>query len=148
MAGYDFPRICQKAVKTAAGLGADFDYSPESISALEGILTGQHELFKQQKLGDIYVWNLSVMFGVYLGQTLLRCGLEDLGYDWSEHRGVAVLTNGTEDLVNPIGKVGARIRLGQSENVRLFFELVLDAANGELPEYSEFSDGSAPTITS
>ncbi len=131
---YDIPAICRKAVQTAAARNIDLDYSPESVSALEGILTGQHELFKQGKLTDIYIWNMSVMFGVYLGQTLLHCGLKDHGYSWIEQDGIALLTDGGENVVNPIGKTGARIRLGPAENVRLFFELILDLADGMIIE--------------
>ena len=82
MAELDYSKICRQAVETARERGADFDYSPESISELERILIGQNELYKQGRISDIYVWNLSVMMGVYLGQTLLFCALSERGFAW------------------------------------------------------------------
>ena len=125
MADLDLPKICQSAVALARQNGEDFDYTPESI------LAGQNQLFRQGRLTDIYVWNLSVMTGVYLGQTLLYCGLADRGYSWKQDRdGVPMLADGKGNYVAAVYQVHRRIRGEEDDNVRAFFESVLDAAEG------------------
>ncbi|MBR4554261.1 MAG: hypothetical protein IKO27_01565 [Ruminococcus sp.] len=145
MADYkpDISVICRRAVALADGQGADFDYSPESISAMERLLAGQNALYKQGQLTDIYVWNLSVMFGVYLGQTMLRCGLADHGFHWiTDSEGVPILYCGKEDYADVNGRVRARITGEDSENIRVFFEFVLDAADGMFDNIPK--DGAKP----
>lgn len=128
MAEPDISAICRQAVLHGRQAGEEFDYMPESISGLERILNAQNSLYKQGRLTEIYIWNLSVMMGVYLGQTLMHCGLRDRGYSWmTDDEGVPLLADGLGRYVSPIYKVRQRILGGAGENVREFFEDVLDA---------------------
>ncbi|MBR6102914.1 MAG: hypothetical protein IKP95_10830 [Ruminococcus sp.] len=134
MSKTDIPAVCRAAVASGRKMGLELDYTPESVSGIEKVLAGQSTLYREGKLTPVYVWNLSVMLGVYIGQTLMRCGLEGYGYSWQEDsEGVPLLTDGKGNYVSPIYQVRTRIVSGdKEENVRAFFEAILNAA--ELPK--------------
>ena len=132
----DIARICQSAVALADKHGESFDYTPESITAAERMLAGQNVAYKQGKLTDIYVWNLSVMIGVYIGQTMMHCALSERGYRWRlDSDGVPMLSDGKDNYISPIYQVRKRITGNEDDNVRAFFEAVLDLADGNYKNF-------------
>ncbi len=125
----DISAICRRAVQLGQNNGVTMDYSPESIGSLEVVLDGQHMLFREGSLTEEYVWNLSVMIGVYLGQTLLFCGLRDKGFDWLvDAVGVPLLYNGREDYCDVIGQVRMRIMRGRQDSISTYFVMIMKAA--------------------
>ncbi|WP_124099744.1 hypothetical protein [Ruminococcus sp. Marseille-P6503] len=125
--------ICRKAVKTAASGGWTLDYTPDSVLSLEQLLDGQSKYARESGASDIYLWNLAVVFGAYLGQTLLHNRLAGLGYSWSsDEDGVPFLKKDNDNAVYPINKVWRRLKDGESDNVRSFYDVSVAGAEGRL----------------
>ena len=131
--GINISEICQKAVKTAASRGWTLNYTPDSVLSLEQLLDGQRKYAKERGASDVYVWNLAVIFGVYLGQTLLHNRLADLGYSWSAgDDGVPFLKKDNDNAIYPVNKVWKRLRGDKSDNVRSFYDVSVAIAEGRL----------------
>lgn len=122
----DIPAVCRQAVDLAAKEGILFDYSPESIGGMDVMLAGQHALYKKGQLTDIYVWNLSVMFGIYLGQTLMFCGLREHGFDWvTDESGVPKLYRDDQNFADVIGQVRMCIMHGEEYSTSMYFARII-----------------------
>ena len=69
--------IAEDAVRYAADSGLDLDYTRETVENVDAFLQAFHEnLDKYQgDEGAKTLWNAAVLFGVYTGEMLLRCGL-------------------------------------------------------------------------
>lgn len=67
--------ICEIHKKT-------LDYSVESINTLMDLIKDAHEAFDRNEISAEFCELLIMAFGVYLGDTLLKNGLEETGYKW------------------------------------------------------------------
>lgn len=133
MAQLDYSEICRRAVASAAKAGVSLDYTPESIERLEMLLQGQCEYAANNAVSDTYTWNTAVIFGVYLGQTLLRCCLAEHGFNWAQDgEGVPYLFKDKDTAVYPVNKVWKRLRNNDGDNVRAFYEISCAIAEGKL----------------
>lgn len=131
--GINIAEICQKAVKVAAAGGFTLDYTPDSILTLEQLLDGQSRYAASGEASDKYIWNAAVIFGVYLGQVLLRCRLEECGYSWAaEEDSVPYLKKDEKNAMYPINKVLKRIRNGPEHNVISYYDVSIEIAEGRL----------------
>ena len=138
----DIEKICRDAADTAAELGVTLGYAPEDVEKLEDIILPKCRAWYQD--GTITeekgVWNFAVLFGIYLGEIMLRNYAQDCGYHWGLRDGnlpVLVKNDGTE--MSPISKTEKRILNGPEDSVasfyqvgRLFAEGRLDAAKSSL----------------
>lgn len=70
------------------------------------------------------------MYGAYLGEVLLRCGMDSLGFAWTENEeGEAGI--GRKDMwMAPVTKVYKRITLGPEHSLTEFFEVMFGLAIG------------------
>lgn len=139
----DYAKVSQRAVAIAKENGEVFDYSPESISALDRLFKGQAKRYQSGNATQAYIWNLSVIFGVYLGQALLFNGLADLGYKWvTDSEDIPLLSDGGENFVSPLRHLFLYAKGQQQHTARVLFESVLKIAYGEL---DDAVTGSMPT---
>ncbi len=128
----NYSEICQKAVKIAKDQGVTFDFSPESITELDKLFMGQVKRYRSGKTTEVYLWNLSVIFGVYLGQTMLFNGLGEKGYKWVvDKEKIPLLSDGGENYVSPLRHLFMYAKGQQDINARTLFESVLDLAFGD-----------------
>ena len=58
------------------------DYSIKSINTLMDLIKDAHEAFDRNEISEEFCRLLIMAFGVYLGDTLLKNGLEKKGYKW------------------------------------------------------------------
>ena len=126
--------LAEMAVEIAGMLGCPLDYSAESIGPLDALLQVVHMEAVNGNLKDETVQISANAFGAYVGETLLRSGLADLGCDWMEN-GEGVHGIGLENAefwASPITKVYKRIIQGPYHDLKDFFEVVLGTARGEL----------------
>lgn len=131
----DYSAVSRRAVAIAKEQGEDFDYSPESISALDRIFMGQVMRYRSGKATQAYMWNLSVIFGVYFGQTLLFNGLADHGFKWvTDEESIPLLYDGGENYISPLRHLFMYAKGQQDYNARTLFESYLNLLYGDLSD--------------
>jgi len=122
--------LAEHAVEAAKAWGLELDYSAESLESVE-MLAGK--IFRSNRMlslpEDILV-GVANLYGAYLGEVLLRCGLKDLGFAWKENE-EGEIGIGREDMwMAPVTKVYKRITLGPFHNLMDFFECMFGLAIG------------------
>ena len=129
----DYKKLCDTAVKYGAAFHKAFDFSADSIAALDEILRYYHEEYRENRASDSQLWNLSVIFGVYLGQTLLDTYLTLRGYFWAAGEdSIPVLKKDGKNQMSPITKVYKRLLNGPEDSVKSFYDVALYIADGKL----------------
>ena len=128
----DIMELAEKAVQTAHERDLIFDYSPESVSSLEKLAQMIYETNKSQHLPENVLWNAAVTYGVYLGETLLRNGLTELGFNWTEIEDGSMVLQRDRNWMSPINKVYKRFINGPEDNLEGFFEVSLALARGDI----------------
>lgn len=116
-------QAAETAVEYASDFRAVFDYSNESIESLEGILDYYSNDLRQAQPTENQIWSMALFFGAYLGETMLRNGLADKGYEWSVEDGSSypVLSLASGYTAAPIDKVYKRFVNGAEDNVVSFY---------------------------
>lgn len=133
MANFDREAILEAARSQAARLGRILDYSDESITAVEEILGLFERHFQENGPDDQKIWNQAVLYGTYLGETLLRNGLAEKGYCWQlTENGLPVLAKDGSNQMSPITKAEKRIKNGPEDSVKSFFDVAKVIAEGKL----------------
>lgn len=130
----DYEGIGQIAKDYAAAAGKNLDYSPESIAILEEILQNHYEEAMVDQITDGYLWNISVIYGVYLGETLLRNAISELGYHWVlDDENVPSLVKDEKNTMSPVTKTYKRLKNGPEDNVQSFYDIAILIAQGKFP---------------
>lgn len=126
------------AKKIGEDYGAALDYTPASIPAVSRILDGYHQryLHPEEDEGLIRdkVDTFSAIFGVYVGETLLRCH-PDSGYGWVEKPDFGlVVAKGSEYHIDAIAKATKQIVNGREEGdeIESFFHVAEQLMEGTL----------------
>jgi len=127
--------IAEQAVAYAAQNNIRLDYSAESFERVDDILEGYYEHLSeyQDENGAKTLWNIAVLFGIYLGETLLRFRLEAQGYHWRIDEGLPILEKDAGNQMSPITKAHKRILNGPEDSVKSFCEIALLIAKGKFP---------------
>lgn len=129
----DYKKLCDTAVKYGSAFHKELNFSADSIAELEKILQYYHEEYRENRAADNQLWNLSVVFGVYLGQTLLDTYLTARGYIWAPGEdSIPVLMKDGKNQMSPITKVYKRLLNGPEDNVKSFYDVALLIADGRL----------------
>lgn len=138
----NYSEVCRQAVKIAKDQGVVFDYSPESITELDKLFLGQANRYRRGETTALYIWNLSVIFGVYLGQSMLYNGLAEKGFRWvTDDEDIPLLSDGGDNYVSPLRHLYMYARGQQNVNARTLFESVIGILYGEYID----ADGSGIT---
>ena len=104
--------LAEKAVEHGKRFNYDFDYKRESIEELEEVLDKYEPATKKIYATDEEIWELSLIFGAYLGEVLLRTGLKHAGFVWVDENGIPILKKSEQTKVSPISKVFKRLKNG------------------------------------
>jgi len=82
-------RIAEDAVQYAMQSGLELDYTRESVENADAFLGAFHDNLDKYEgdEGAKTLWNAAVLFGTYIGEMLLRCGLAEKGFVWVEDDG-------------------------------------------------------------
>ena len=146
-----------QAVEISEQLGATLDYSVMSIYVLEGILEALSTINAEQSFDEEVLSGMAGTYGVYLGECMLRHGLENAGYSWGEdYDGEPCLIRDhvpdgmSINKMVPITKVYKRLVNGPEDSVSHFYNMTFamvgvepgsgDAASA--PEISFLNNGS------
>ena len=128
----DINALTEKAVETAKEFNVALDYTPESIPVLEEFLHRLQNTITSQDLPEQIIWNLAASYGAYLGETLLRNGLSDCGFEWDEtENGLPVLKR-DENWMSPISKAYKRLTFGKEDDLESFYTISLSLGRGEI----------------
>lgn len=124
--------LVEKAMECAAEANVSLDYSPDSIEQLEELLENYYRSKQTRNKEENKIWNMSLIFGSYLGQTLLYNVLYEKGYKWKIENGVPVLSHDESNIMSPISKVYKRLTEGSGDNVKSFYDVAIAIAEGKI----------------
>ena len=122
--------LAEKAVEAAKFWKLDLDYPAESLESLDRLAHMIYRLNRNQPLPEDFLFSVANLYGAYLGEVLLRCGLKDLDFAWTEN-GEGTVGVGKEGFwMAPVTKVYKRITKGPEHDLMNFFELMFGLAIG------------------
>ena len=122
--------LAENAVEAAKAWGMELDYSAESLDAVETLAEKIFRANRMLSLPEDILVGVANLYGAYLGEVLLRCGLKDLDFAWVMN-GEGEIGIGREDMwASPVNKVYKRITQGPEHNLTDFFEVVFGMAIG------------------
>lgn len=119
----DYEKIAQGAVESAKIFDKNFDFSDDSIDEMQEILEEVRLQACRAKIANDQLWGLSVAFGIYLGQTILKNHLAAKGYAWKQgENGIPVVENDRRTNLSPITKIYKHLTQDYEENIKRFYE--------------------------
>ena len=83
------------------------DYTKASLNGVDDVLEQVKTLFDRKIFTEAIIFDLSVVFGAYCGETFLRDRLNALGYIWKENEDnipILVSKDG-KMIINPVAKI-------------------------------------------
>ncbi len=116
------------AIDYAKDFNKNFDYSKNSIVDLEEILDFySNDIFKS-KPTEKQIWSMSIIFGSYLGETMLKNGLSEKGYQWGRESSsnIPLLIKADGWRITPIDKVYKRLVNGSEDSVVSFYKFAIE----------------------
>lgn len=139
--------LAEKAVEAAKIWDLDLDYSVESLEAVDALAQMLYRMNRNQALPEEILLRTANLYGAYLGEVLLRCGMKDLDFAWTEGE-EGEIGIGREDMwIAPVTKVYKRITLGPEHSLTEFFEcmfgLVIGAVDLDDPRLHFLSEEEA-----
>ena len=139
--------LAEQAVEAAKVWKLDLDYSAESLEAVDRLAQTIFRLHLMHPLPEDILLGAANLYGAYLGEVLLRCGLKDLDFAWTKNE-EGEIGIGKEDFwTTPVSKVYKRITLGPYHDLTDFFEIVFGMASGVVdlddPRIHVLSEGEA-----
>lgn len=116
--------LCQTAIEYARSFEKELDFSHESIKDLEEILDYYSKDIEVSQPTDQQVWSMALIFGSYLGETMLKNGLKKKGYRWDilEDNEIMLLLHKDKSYYTPVDKVYKRLVYGQEDSVESFYD--------------------------
>lgn len=123
--------ICAEAIEDVKRFDFDFSgYTKKNIGELELLLGKLNEQIKKGKIDEHGLDRLCTIFGVYLGEAMLRNYAAEHGFFWAAEKSEAILMKDDGNKLFPITKVFKRLTRDESENVLSFFMVGKDVADG------------------
>lgn len=120
-------RLSSKAVEYAVSFQKNLDYSVKSICDLEEILNYYAEDLKAARPTENQIWSMALIFGSYLGQSMLNNGLLKSDFKWIEEQ-IPYLSDPAGRAIAPVDKVYKRLTNGAVDNVCSFYDFAMDFA--------------------
>ena len=122
--------LAEEAVEAARVWKLELDYSAESLDGLEWLAEKIFRSNQMLSLPEDILVSVANLYGAYLGEVLLRCGLKDLGFAWVKNE-EGEIGIGREDMwMAPVTKVYKRITRGPEHSLMDFFECMFGLAIG------------------
>ena len=126
----EMKELAEKAVEAARFWGLELDYSAESLEGVEWLAEKIFRSNRMLSLPEDILTGVANLYGAYLGEVLLRCGLKELDFAWTEN-GEGETGIGREDMwMAPVTKVYKRITQGPEHSLTDFFECMFGLAIG------------------
>ena len=126
----NYQEICETALKIAENFGKHFSFQEQDIDELEEILEIYHQEYVNHECTEQQIWNVSVIWGIYLGQVLIEKHIGAYGYRWKMEDGFPLLAKDNENKMSPIIKVQKRILNGAEDSVKSFYQVACAIADG------------------
>lgn len=124
-------QICKNAIDDAKRFNFSFeDYSEKNVAELEMLLGKLNEHFKSNEVPAETVEKIAVIYGVYLGEAMLRNYAGEYDYKWVVKNGEPVLEKVKGFQMCPVTKVYKRLTGDESENVYSFYNVGKHVADG------------------
>ena len=116
------------AIEYAKHFSKNLDYSKDSITDLEEILDYYAKDVCVSKPTENQIWSMSLIFGSYLGEVLLKNGLSQKGYSWGKvgPSNIPVIIRRDGSYLTPNDKVYKRLVNGSEDNVVSFCKYALE----------------------
>ncbi len=127
----DMRALANNAVEMGEDFGLLLDFTPESIEFLEKlaqVMYHSHNRFLP--LPENILCGAAYTLGAYLGETMLRSGLADLGFSWKENEEGQVMVGRDDEWLGPVGKVYKRITEGPYHNLVDFYDVCVGLIGG------------------
>ena len=113
--------LCETAIKYGASFGKKLDYSDKSVDELEKILEIYHVEFKASDSSDEEIKHAALIFGAYVGETMLKNGFDKKGYNWDISDDGTPFIKGKR-FMYPVDKVFRRLKYGAEDSISLFYD--------------------------
>ncbi len=116
------------AISYAESFQKHFDYSKKSINDLEEILDFYSNDVSESKPTENQIWSMSIIFGSYLGESMLKNGLAKKGYKWGKDKSsnIPLLVNDNGDFITPNDKVYKRLVNGKEDSIVSFYDVIMN----------------------
>lgn len=116
-------KMCATAIEYANEFNKKLDYSENSITYLEEILDWYSKDISISKPTEKQIWSMAIIFGSYLGETLLKNGLTKKGFVWGKEASsnVPLLIKDDGSYLAPNDKVYKRLVNGSEDSVVSFY---------------------------
>ena len=116
-------KMCVAAVEYANEFNKKLDFSENSIADLEEILDWYSKDISVSKPTENQIWSMSIIFGSYLGETLLKNGLSEKGFKWGNESSsnIPLLIRNDGAYLTPNDKVYKRLVNGHEDSVVSFY---------------------------
>ena len=124
------PELAERAVEAAKVWKLDLDYSAESLEGLESLMQRIFLLHLSQPVPEDILEGVANLYGAYLGEVLLRSGLQDLDFAWMENEEGETGIGRENMWMGPSNKVYKRMTLGPEHSLVDFFECMFGLAIG------------------
>ena len=96
-------RLCAQAIKEAEPY--ILDYSDNSIAVLDKVLRRHHKELQAHAHKDEEIWQLTSMYGAYIGTMLLSNGLSQYGYAWNLTKENLLVLQSDARSLSPLAKI-------------------------------------------
>jgi hypothetical protein len=126
----EMAELAEKAVEAAKFWKMDLDYTAESLEAVDLLAQTVYQIHVNQPLPVEYRLSVANLYGAYLGEVLLRSGLEELNFAWMVDKKGIIGIGGEDIWTAPVAKVFKRITKGPEHDLMSYFELVYGLAIG------------------
>ncbi len=116
-------KMCVTAIEYANEFNKKLDYSENSIIDLEEILDWYSKDISASKPTENQIWSMAIIFGSYLGETLLKNGLLEKGFVWGKEpsANIPLLIRNDGAYLTPSDKVYKRLVNGSEDSVISFY---------------------------
>ena len=116
-------KMCAVAIEYATEFNKKLDYSENSITDLEEILDWYSKDISVSKPTENQIWSMAIIFGSYLGETLLKNGLLEKGFVWGKEpsANIPLLIRNDGAYLTPNDKVYKRLVNGSEDSVISFY---------------------------
>ena len=117
-------KMCATAIEYATEFNKTLDYSENSIVDLEEILDWYSKDIAVSKPTENQIWSMSIIFGSYLGETLLKNGLIEKGFAWGKEKSsnIPLLIKDNGCYITPNDKVYKRLVNGSVDSIISFYQ--------------------------
>jgi len=116
-------KMCVTAIEYANEFNKKLDFSENSITDLEEILDWYSKDIAVSKPTENQIWSMSIIFGSYLGEALLKNGLYEKGFTWGKEpsSNIPLLIKNNGAYLTPNDKVYKRLVNGSEDSVISFY---------------------------